>query len=205
MWNILEKVRGSASSRVEADPPLVKDDDGLSPCPVPSCGGRFRKVDRHIYDKAKAGDDSHIQWRLDNPKKKGRPAGNVPPVPKAPPVPLDPAPGRPESIAAGRVASMLLVSAAGQYYDDVKVPASPLDTAPGSVWLEEFAVANQELLLELFPEGLDAHKGLIAWSACVGQFVMVNGLSRDGKIKFIGTDNRPEGEGQDKPSQMAGP
>jgi len=199
----LEKVRSVA----EAAPPLVKDDDGLTPCPVPSCGGRFRKVDRHIYDKAKAGDDSHIQWRLDNPKRRGRPAGNIPPASPVPPVPLDLPPRRPESVAAGRVASMLLVSAAGQYYDEVKVPASPLDMAPGSVWLEEFAVANQELLLELFPEGLDAHKGLIAWSACVGQFVMVNGLSRDGKIKFIsnGADNRPEGEGKDESSEVAGP
>ena len=196
---VSEKAR-SADAPAPAAAPAAPGGGVVTSCPVPGCSSKATNVERHIYDRAKAGDDAHIKWRLDHPKKPGpAKSASASPAPAA-----DPAAVHPTNAAAGRVVTLGLLGVAGRYYSDLKLPSSPLDTSPGSVWMGEFSEANQALLEELFPEGLQEHGAKIAWASCVGQFFMVNGKPDGGKKQpgSNGADNRSKGQGENISSEV---
>ena len=177
--------------------PLVTHQDKTAVCPVPGCSAQVSKVERHIYDRARAGDDAHILWRVDHPKKTGRPVGSGAPVEAVVPGLAEPV----FDVETGRLSVLIILGLLIKKVPTVTVPSSPGDLSPGSVWVDRAAKVHQKLLEKYLGERVRENGELIQLMAVWVQLAIVNGFMSYG-FGANGIDNRAKGEGEDEPGKV---
>ena len=174
-------------------------------CPVDGCSSRVIHLERHIYDRANAGDKAHLDYR----KSKGlkSPVSAQGDGSALRPEVLPPAQGV-FDVETGRFTVLLVLGLLGQKMGEkgrnLKVPNSgSLDFGtPGSAWIQKAAEAHQKVMEKYLGSTVSKHGELIQLVSVWGSLFMVNGAVIPDANSTHGTDNRSEEKGKNVPGKV---